>query len=68
MWYSLTFSYELYAQENERMNRPGQTQVCRVYHLIMKGTVDEKILQALSRKENGQNAAIEALRLEIVKG
>lgn len=68
MWYSLTFSYELYAQANERMNRPGQTQVCRVYHLIMKGTVDEKILQALSRKENGQNAAIEALRLEIVKG
>ena len=67
IWYSLTFSYELYAQANERMNRPGQTQVCRVYHMVLKGTVDEKILKALSRKENGQNAAIEALRLEIVK-
>ena len=67
IWYSLTFSCELYAQANERMNRPGQTQVCRVYHLIMKGTVDEKIMQALAKKEHGQNAAIEALRLEIVK-
>lgn len=68
IWYTLTFSCELYAQANERMNRPGQTQVCRVYHLIMEGTVDEKIKQALARKENGQNAAIEALKLEILGG
>lgn len=66
VWYTLTFSYELYAQANERMNRPGQKHICRVYHLIMKGTVDEKILQALSRKESGQAAAIEALKLEIL--
>ncbi|MBR5879665.1 MAG: DEAD/DEAH box helicase, partial [Akkermansia sp.] len=67
VWYTLTFSYELYAQANERMNRPGQTQVCRVYHLMMQGSVDEKIKAALDRKESGQAAAIEALRLEIVK-
>ena len=68
IWYTPTFSYELYAQANERMNRPGQKHVCIVYHLILKGTVDEKILHALKRKENGQNAAIEALKLEILKG
>lgn len=68
LWYSLPWSLEEYLQSNERLNRPGQTRVCLVYHLIMKGTVDEKIMKALSRKENGQNAAIEALRLEIVKG
>ena len=68
IWYTPTFSCELYAQANERMNRPGQKHVCIVYHLILKGTVDEKILHALKRKENGQNAAIEALKLEILKG
>ena len=67
IWASLTYSCELYQQANERMNRPGQKNVCRVYHLIMKGTVDEKIAAALKRKENGQNAALEALRLEVLR-
>lgn len=66
VWTSLTYSCELYQQANERMNRPGQTQVCRVYHLVVKNTVDEKIMEALKRKENGQNSALEALRLEII--
>lgn len=67
VWYTLTYSCELYAQANERMNRPGQTQVCRVYHLILKGTVDEKIKKALELKERGQAAAIEALKLEVLE-
>ena len=67
VWYTLTFSLELYEQANERMNRPGQKSVCIVYHLIMKGTVDEKILKALERKESGQRGAIEALKLDILK-
>ena len=67
IWYTPTFSYELYAQANERMNRPGQKNVCRIYHLILKGTYDERVLQALQKKEKGQAAALEALRLEIVK-
>lgn len=68
IWYGLSWSLELYQQANERLNRPGQKNVCRVYHLIMKGTHDERVLQALARKDKGQAAAIEALRLEIVGG
>ena len=67
IWYGMTWSLELYQQANERLNRPGQTQVCRVYHLILQGTHDERVLKALQNKEEGQAAAIEALRLEIVK-
>jgi SNF2 family DNA or RNA helicase len=67
IWYGLTWSLELYQQANERLNRPGQTQVCRVYHLVLKGTHDERVLKALKNKDKGQAAAIEALRLEIVK-
>ena len=67
IWFGLTWSLELYQQDNERLNRPGQKNVCRIYHLILKGTHDERVLRALSNKDKGQAAAIEALRLEIVK-
>ena len=67
IWYGLTWSLELYQQANERLNRPGQKNVCRVYHLILKGTHDERVLQALKNKDKGQAAALEALRLEVMK-
>ena len=67
VWYGLTWSLELYQQANERLNRPGQKNVCRVYHLILKGTHDARVLQSLKNKDEGQAAALEALRLEIVK-
>ena len=67
IWFGLTWSLELYQQANERLNRPGQTQVCRVYHLILKGTHDERVLASLRNKDKGQAAALEALRLEIVR-
>lgn len=67
IWFGLTWSLELYQQANERLNRPGQTNVCRIYHLMLKGTHDERVLKALQNKEKGQDAAIEALRLDIIK-
>ena len=67
VWYGLTWSLELYQQANERLNRPGQKNVCRVYHLILKGTHDSRVLQSLKNKDEGQAAAIEALRLEVLK-
>ena len=67
IWFGLTWSLELYQQANERLNRPGQRNVCRVYHLILKGTHDERVLQALKNKDKGQAAALEALRLEVTK-
>jgi SNF2 family DNA or RNA helicase len=67
IWFGLTWSLELYQQANERLNRPGQKNVCRIYHLILAGTHDERVLKSLYNKDQGQAAAIEALRLEIVK-
>ena len=67
VWFGLTWSLELYQQANERLNRPGQKHVCQVYHLMLKGTHDKRVLESLQRKDVGQAAAIEALRLEIIK-
>ena len=38
-----------------------------MYHLMLKGTHDERVLKALQAKDKGQAGAIEALRLEIIK-
>lgn len=68
IWFGLPWSWELYAQANERLNRPGQTQVCRIYHLMMKGTHDERVLASLQRKENGNDGAMKALVQDITEG
>lgn len=67
IWFGLPWSLELYQQANERLNRPGQKHVCRIYHLIATGTHDRRVLESLKNKDAGQNAAIEALRLDILK-
>ena len=69
IWFGLTWSLELYQQANERLNRPGQTHVCRIYHLILQGTHDARVLKALENKNTSQRALIDALkkRVEEVK-
>lgn len=67
IWFGLPWSLELYQQANERLNRPGQKHVCRIYHLIATGTHDRRVLESLKNKDAGQDAAIEALRLDILK-
>lgn len=65
IWFGLTWSLELYQQANERLNRPGQRDVCRIYHLVVKGTHDERVLRALEAKDITQQGLIEALKLDI---
>lgn len=62
------FTLYTHQQAKERLNRPGQKHVCKVYHLVLKGTHDARVLDALAHKDKGQAAALEALRLEITKG
>lgn len=51
VWYSLTYDAELYAQTNKRLDRKGQTEIVSILHLIAKGTIDEKIIKVLRKKE-----------------
>lgn len=57
VWFGLTYDWELYAQACKRLHRPGQTSPVLCYRLIAKGTRDEAVAAALSRKE-GCNAAL----------
>ena len=52
VFYSLTFSLAEYDQALARIRRPGQqSKTCWYTHLVCRGTVDEKIYAALSRRK-----------------
>lgn len=65
VWYSLTWSLEQYLQANARLCRQGQTETVVIHQLIAKGTVDEAVAQALKRKEAGQQAMLDAIRITV---
>lgn len=63
VWFSLTWSLELYQQANARLWRQGQeSRVVTVQHIITKGTIDEKIMAALERKNITQSSLINAVK------
>lgn len=61
IYYSLSFSWELYQQSRDRIHRAGQRNVCTYYHLIAPHTVDEKLLDALHHKRSAHDAVMELL-------
>lgn len=65
VWYSLTWSLELYQQLNGRLHRQGQTHPVTVAHLVTEGTIDRKVLAALQRKDTSQAALIDAVKTEL---
>ena len=68
IWFGLTWSLELYQQTNARLWRQGQqSETVVIQHLITKGTIDERILKALTRKEQTQTALMTAVCAEIVR-
>ena len=50
VWFSLTWSLELYQQTNARLYRQGQKDTVVIHHLITKNTIDEDIMKSLKRK------------------
>ncbi len=67
IWFGLNWNYELYAQANKRLHRQGQQDTVFVHHLVVQGTRDEDVIQALARKENVQNYVLESLKARIKK-
>lgn len=66
VWLGLSWSHELYAQACCRLYRQGQSEgTVSIIHLVTKGTIDERIMKALSQKENTQSALIDAVKAEI---
>jgi SNF2 family DNA or RNA helicase len=66
VWFGLTWSLELYQQANARLWRQGQeSRTVVIQHIITKGTIDERIVKALSKKEMTQAALIDAVKADL---
>ena len=65
IWFSLTWSLELYQQTNARLYRQGQDETVVIHHIITKNTIDEDVLKALERKDKTQEALMNAVKARI---
>jgi SNF2 family DNA or RNA helicase len=66
IWFGLTWSLELYQQTNARLWRQGQiADTVVIQHIITKGTIDSRILKALSQKDSTQAALINAVKADL---
>lgn len=67
VWYSLTWSLELYQQANKRLHRSGQQHTVVIHHLVAEKTIDEDVMSALESKRLGQDRLMEAIRARLAE-
>ena len=67
VWFGQTWSLELYQQFNARLYRQGQQRGVIIHHLIMSGTHDEDVVNALKTKDKTQNALMDSIKAKINK-
>lgn len=66
VWFGMIWSLELYQQTVARLWRQGQESgTVVVQHILAAGTVDERIMKALSAKDATQARLIEAVKAEV---
>lgn len=63
VWVSLTYSREQYEQMIARLARRGQERIVRVYRLMIPGTVDDAVAEALAFKAENEARLISALQM-----
>ena len=61
VWFSPTWSRELYDQFNARLARKGQDKRPRIYRIIAKDTIDEAVIETLRLRGDSQSAMLQTL-------
>ncbi|MFK8197839.1 SNF2-related protein [Aerococcaceae bacterium zg-1292] len=65
IWYSLTWSLELYQQTNARLYRQGQQDTVVIHHILTKRTIDFDVMKALKQKDKIQTALMNAVKANL---
>lgn len=63
VWLSLTYSREMYEQMIARLARRGQENIIRIYRIMVPGTVDDAVAEALASKAENEQRLIAALQM-----
>lgn len=62
LWFGITWNLEFYDQAIARVYRQGQqADHVFVYHIVAKGTMDERVLSVLQSKDKSQQLLLKAL-------
>ena len=62
VWFTLSWSRELYDQMNARVARTGQTEKTKIFRLIVQGTIDDAVAETLHGKGEGQSDFLATLK------
>ena len=62
VWLTPTYDPQKYHQTNARLARTGQDMETLVYRIVVKGGIDEAVVETLRDKEETQNGAMLALK------
>lgn len=62
IFFSLSFSSERHEQARDRIHRVGQRRACTYFYLVVRGTIDEGLLETVQRKTTRQEAILAELR------
>jgi SNF2 family DNA or RNA helicase len=62
VWYTPTWNLEQYLQANARLHRQGQQRPVILYHLVAVGTLDERVMSALSGKSTCQEFIMQRIK------
>lgn len=65
IWFGVPWSLELYQQFIGRLERQGQTNVVRNIHLVVKDSVEEKVVKVLSEKHATQRELLDRLKAKL---
>lgn len=65
VFFCVPTSLELYLQSIARLYRNGQKHPVIVHYLKVKGTVEDRFIQTLIKKEGVQNALIDAVKVDL---
>ncbi len=67
VWFGQTWSLELYQQFNARLHRQGQKQAVIINKILIKNTMDQRVVKAVEGKSERQNGLMEAVKALISK-
>ena len=62
VWYTPTWNLEQYQQANARLHRQGQERPVLCYRLICEGTIDNRVIAAVSAKDSAQESLLTQIR------
>lgn len=63
VWLSLTYNREWYEQMIARLARRGQKDITKVYRLMVPGTVDDAVAEAIAFKADNEGRLLTALKM-----